>query len=688
MPETIAAFILPSLIQGLGAIGIPLATIAALAPALALGASYLLVGGALALASTVLSPQQQAGRPSAPKPEDGKYNLKQSVPSLTYVLGRNKKGGDYAFLEETGGTAFHITVLAAHRVKSFVQHYLHDEAVTPDNDGYVIDPVHFDTKVSLFERLGEDASTAYSQVVSAFPGVWTDQHRGDGLATVCMIVDSVKTEDLQSTFPNGMPLHTAIIEGNDQIFDPRTGLVGYTENLALFRLWHLTHPVGGKLTMDSMYLPDWAAAAEICDETVMNRDGESQPRYHGGFWFRAENDPVPIGRIMDQAAELVVYERPDGKVGVHPGRMVEPDIRLTSTDIISVNYDPNKSKGTTVLAVRGRYTSPEKGFNTTDAAIFGLPYPSDDERTKTVENQAVQRHNHIARLQKLAKVRANAPRVTVRAHYQAAKNVPYRRFVRVHMPPKLNESIVEIVGKPKLSLRSLTVEFEGIVVPLDLYAFDAATEEGEPPADVEILQPADVPSPENFQITIKTEEVGGGSTAAFAEATFDFQSPVLRYEVFWQPSSGGAVQSVLGLSGETVVRTGYLADGTNYEFWAVTWSAGAKSAQTPKISLEPVADPVAPGPVTGVSATGGIGQITFNWTAPNSANYSGARLYWNTTNTMTGASLAATEYGAPNAADSRLVTGISAGTRYGFVVAINGSGVAAAAIATGPITVT
>lgn len=684
MPETIAAVILPSLIQALGAIGVPLATIAAIAPTLALAGGYLLLGGAALLAQQAFAGQ----RPETPKPEDGKYNLKQSVPPLTYVLGKVKKGGDYAFLEETGGTAFHITVLAAHRIKGFVEHWLHDEAVTLDGGGYVVGPTHFNSKVRILTRLGNAASTAYAHVVSAFPTIWTADHRGDGLATVAMDVQSVASEDLQSTFPTGMPIHTAIIEGNDQIYDPRTDTFGYTENIARHRLWHLASAVGGKLTLADMHLPDWADAADVCDELVLNRAGGSEPRYHGGFWFRADNDPVQVGRIMDQAAELVIYERPDGLVGVHAGRFVEPDIRLAENDIISVQYDPNKRQSSTVLAVRGRFTDPGKGYNTTDAAIYGLPYPSDDERTKTVENQGVQRHNHIARLQKIAYIRANAPRVTVKAHYEPAKNVPYRRFVRVHLPPKLDEAVVELIGQPKLSLRNLTMEFEGIVVPATLYAFNAATEEGVPGANVVPVEPQDVPLPADFAMTIEVEDVGGGSTAAFGEATFSFQNATFQYQVEWQPTAGGAIQSVTGIAGETVVRTGFLADGVQYRFRARTWSAGARSDWTSYIILTATADPVAPGVVSGVSGTGGAGQVSISWTAPNSPNYTAARIYLSATNDFGTASLAATEYGAPNTMDIRTVPGLSAGTVYGWVVATNGSGIEAAPVATGAMTVT
>jgi hypothetical protein len=683
MPQALIAAITPYVASFL--YGVTASTAFVVAATAAVSAA--LVYGALAVASYLVSAAFAPAKPEAPKPEDGKFNLKQPVPPLAYVLGRVKKGGDYAFLEERAGVASHVMVHAAHRIKGFVEHYLHDEAVTLSGST-VVTPAHFDGRVFIETRLGEPASTAYGDLVARYPEIWTTDHRGDGLATVQMNVQSVAAENLQKTFPSGMPQHQAIIDGHAEIHDPRTGTHGYTTNLALHRLWHLTSPVGGKLSMTDMYLPDWSVAADVCDQWVTNRAGAQVRRYHGGFWFRANNDPVQVGRIMDQAAELVVYERPDGKVGVHAGRFVEPDVRLTAVDIVSLSYDPNKRRGTNVLAVRGRYTDPAKGFNTADAAIYGEPYPSDDERTKTVENQAVQDHNHMGRLQKLAYVRANAPRVKLVAHYDSAKLVPYRRFITVHYPPKMTEAVIEIIGRPTLSLRSLSYDIEGIVVPANLYSFDSSSEEGEPGTNVVPIERGDVPVPENFVVTIETEEVGGGSSAAYAEASFDFQNDAFQYELEWQPTAGGTVQTVLGSPGELTVRSTFLGDGVEYSFGARTWSVGTPSDRTAPQTLTATADPVAPGVVTGVSGVGGAGQITFNWTAPNSSNYSGARLYWNTSNTIVGATLAATEFGAPNAADTRVVTGISAGTRFGFIVAINGSGVAAAAIPTGPVTVT
>lgn len=646
MPQALATALVPLLSNAFLAIGLPSLAFGATVGAIALGASYLLLAGAAYLIQMAFAP----AKPEAPKPEDGKYNLKQSVPPLVYVMGRVKKAGDYAFLEESGGTAWHITVFAAHHILGYVRHFLHDEPTEIDGGGTVTSPTHFSNKVRILTRLGDAASTAYTEVVAAFPGIWTADHRGDGLATVEMDVQSVAADALQTVFPNQMPAHSAILNGHDQLIDPRTGIAGYSTNFAIFRYWHLTHPVGGKLSTTDLYTPDWANAAISCDSDVVNRQGVTQRRYHGGFWFRANNDPVAIGRLMDQAGELVIYERADGKVGVHAGEFVEPDVRLTALDIISISYDPNKRRSTNVLAVRGRYTDIDKGFNTADAAIYGAPYPTEDERTKTVENQAVQNHNHMARLQKLAFIRANAPRVKLVVHFEPARNVPYRRFVKVHYPPKLTEAIVEITGRPTLSLRNLTYEFEGIVVPANLYAFDAATEEGLAGANVAAVTRHDVPAPVGFDVDIETETVSDGSSGAFALATFTFQNATFQYELEWQLLSGGAVQTVLGAAGALSVRTGYLAIGVPYRFRARTWSGGTSSAWTTYENRTATGDVTPPGPpiITHVGLSGS--DVLVEWQMPNSANVYAARVWRATTGSLfsTATDISGQVLGSPN----------------------------------------
>jgi hypothetical protein len=668
-----------------------LGTTVAAANALYLGTLALGYGGLIA-GATLIS-KALAPKPSVPKPEDGTYNLKQSVPALPIVLGRVKKAGDYILLEQKDGTAYHVIVSAGHQINGYVQHYLHDEAVSIDGSGTVMSPDHFRKGgrpyVNIQTRAGLDLEASYGDIVDAFPPIWSVDHRGDGLASILMRCQTAASESYLEVYPNQMPEHSAILEGR-LLYDPRTGLKAFSTNLGLMRLWHLTSPYGGKLSLDDLYLPDWGACADVCDETIVDRNGVTGPRYHGGLWFRANSDPVEVGRTIDQAAELVVYERSDGKIGVHPGKYVAPTVVFTRDNIKSFGLNGNVDPSTTVLAVRGRFTDPADLYNTNDAAIYGDPYVGDDtERTLTVENVAVQWHNHIQRMQKLAYIRRNGKKVTITAHYDLDNDPSYQRFVRVRYAPKLSDAVVEITSKVTVSLRDMTVSFSGIVVSANLYAFDSAIEEGEPGASIVIIPPGGAPTPVNFGVVIQTETITGGSTAAYALATWDHASDSLTYEFEWEKVTGSTgPQSLMSKEGEDKVRSGYLADGVQYRFRLRAWGGGASSAWTTYQIRTATADTTPPGVALGVGATGGSGQANFTWVAPNSANYAGVRLYINTSNSFAGSTLVATEYGPPNIADGRVVAGVSAGTKYGFVEAFNTSGVPAAAQPTGAFTVT
>lgn len=602
------------------------------ANALYLG-TWAALGAGLYFGSQALMPQA----PKTPKPEDGKFNLKQTVPPLTYVLGRVKKASDYVFLEETGGTAYHVLCWAGHKIQGFVTHYLHDEAVTLDGAGQVVAPAHFEINgryvVSILTRLGLAAETAYANVVSAFPTIWSTSHRGDGLASICMTCGPVGQEKFMDVYTNQMPEHSAIGDGM-LIYDPRTETTAFSKNLALFRLWHLTHPVGGKLTLNDLYIPDWINAANVCDELVTNRSAATESRYHGGLWFRSNSDPIEVGRLMDQAAEMVVFERPDGKVGVHAGEYVAPTVRLTDTDIISAQLDVNTRRSGTVLAVRGRFTDPDDGYATNDAAIYGDPYGEVDdstERTATLDNHVVQSHNHIQRLQKITYTRKNAKKVSIVAHYEAAKSVLSSRFVKVHLPPKMTEAIVEITSTPRLSLRDLTISFSGIIVPSTLYDFDAATEEGAPGATVTPIESDGVPTPTGFVATIQTEVVAGGQTAAYIYGSWTHVNDALIYEMEYERTDlSTAPVSVFSDEGEDNLRSGYLADGEEYRVRLRAWGGGTSSEWTDYTTLTATADPVAPIALTSFSLTGSaprLGHAAVSFVTPNDTHVKVVKIY-------------------------------------------------------------
>ncbi len=630
-------------------------------------------------------PQQQA---AVPKPADGKYNFKQNVPSLARVYGRVKKPGDYFFLEERLGSAFHGTVIASHRIEGYVQHYLHDEPVTfvgGDDFAGITAPAHFLNYVVKLQRSGLPLETSYN--FSSFSDIWGDDHRGDGLASVVMVYFTAPADNYAKIFPQQSPIHSVVVDGA-WLYDPRTNqdpddpeTWSFSTNIPLMRLDHYTHISGGRLTKADMYLPDWEVAADVADEVVLNREDEEEPRYHGGMWYRYDNDQVEIGRLLDEAAEMVVYERADGKVGVHPGVMVTPDVRITKKDMHAFHYDANRRVSTNVLAVRGRFTDPDAVYNTVDAATYGDPYTGDDtQRTKTVDNQVVQYHNHIQRMQKLAFTRANAERVSITIDFDItgpSREIRYRRFVRVHYPERgLDEAIVEIIGRPRLSLANLTYKFDGIVVPATLYSFDAATEEGVPGNHGEAVDPAGVPPPDNFAIGINSEVVVGHLPQAVGVASWDHISDALTYELEYQlDDESEPPASVFSKPGETEVKTPALQDGFLYRFRLRTQSNGAVSDWTSYETDTAVADPISTAQPDSFNTTKVGTTVTATWNNPNSPNLYRTVLYRGTTASFGAALPIYTANGGIDEPRSYPDTALAVGTYYWWVESFNASGV-------------
>lgn len=653
----------------------------------------LAISVALTVARMLLFPPK---RPQAPKQQeipraaDGKFNHKQNVPSLTVVLGRVKKGGDYVLLEEKAGTVYHGIVWAGHRIEGFVQHYMHDAAVTLDVDGWVqtlADGSFAGEAVNVQTRLGLDAETAWAEAVAAFPAIWTDDHRGDGLAQILMSVVTMNDEQFSRVYPQGMPVPTHVGDGA-WLYDPREvthdpddpSTWAFSRNVALMRLFHLTHPSGGKLSLADMYLDDWAAAADVCDETVTNKAEEEEPRYHGGIWYYHSADPVEIGRTLDEAGELVVYSRADGLIGVHAGEFTTPDIRITEDDILEFTYAANRSAANTVLAVRGRFTDPGNVYNEADAAIYGDPYTGDDQtqRTKTIDNTAVQSHNHMQRLQKLAFIRANAPRVSLTIPYIAddpSRLVAQRRFVTIHYPGRgLDEASIEIIGRPRLSLANLTLSFEGIVVPDTLYDFDATYEEGDPPPSPDEVEAGDVPVPTGFAIAIVLGVVSGGQTGAKAKASWTFVSNALTYELEYQPADDSAPPAtVTSVAGQSEVETPFLVAGVEYKFRLRAVSNGKRSDWTSYINETAVADTTPPAAPTDFAIDPGVSTALLSWTNPDSANFYKTVLSRSATNDYGTASPVFTSYGGPGAARSYEDGTFVSGTYYWWVEAFNAS---------------
>lgn len=122
-------------------------------------------------------------------------------------------------------------------------------------------------------------------------GYWTNDCLLSGRTYVTM-----KLEYDSSLF-NGMPEISFVVKGKNDIYDPRTGTTGYSNNPALCIADYLAHPVFGFGAHYGAEIPidELIAAANVCDEQVPLALGGTENRYSCDGYFDVS---VPRGDVL------------------------------------------------------------------------------------------------------------------------------------------------------------------------------------------------------------------------------------------------------------------------------------------------------------------------------------------------------------------------------------------------------
>jgi hypothetical protein len=675
---------------------------------------------ASAIATTALSiGLQYLLAPKPPKPDDGKQPMTQAIPYRHWVVGRRRVSGAYMLWDAKGKYLYAVQAIAGHKISSINRYWLHDDEVTLDVDSNVealADGRYKSNMVQVYSRLGMATETAYAPLVDALAtdDVWTNDHRGDGQASVALVAKTPVAKYYTERFPYGAPRLSVEVDGafvwdyriDEDPSNPAAWV--FSRNAALIMAWHQCFSeFGHRRDYTKALLPVidmWKAEADVCDEDVPLQGGGTEKRYLCDGFATAEHDPKVGTNSILAACDGWLCERGDGALLFVVGKFREEYCTtLRDRDITGYQVQHDVLFKDECNRLIPKFTFPSTDYTTSDTDFF------EDTAAQLIAGRVLAQEADYGWCTQWRQAR----RLGIRdwRRFQQKKkgtldvrlcgiNAVYSRWIRMETPlglPSLHDTIIEN-RRSVLALTKGGYTMDFIQHPDDIDDWNPATDEGQRPPIPPKPSLADIPTPE-----IGTIQVVPKSGTVFLRVTLtvppgddvDDMSLAVRYRL---KDAGGAVpgewveqtfSEFSVVSSSIVVSTApvpaddlleleaaYISTKGKYGLWSITEEVFT------------TADPVAPGAVTGASAVGGVGQATINWTAPNSSNYSGSLVYWNTTNSFGTATLVSPpEYGAPGASDSRVVTGISAGTRYAWVVAINRSGVPAAAVATGSFVV-
>lgn len=334
------------------------------------------IGLTLSTALAVGMRMISGGAPVQRSPIGPPQVFRQSVTDSFLVYGKRRVGGLMVFFhpKQSGDTHYRYFVIAAagHRCKGVVKWMLGDEEVTldgTDGNGMVTSGKYAGACWLWFQR-GLDSETANATFVAECDGKWTTAHKGNGIAAI--YAKFAMTDDVVQA---GMPNITAVIEGKDDILDPRDGLEKYTRNgpLVFYDWMNLPREEGGfGAYADEIPDDDFISAqANVADETV---DGEA--RYSLDAFIVTGSTPSEIRDVMT-VNMAGTYTYSGGKHLMRPGYFVAVSKTLSEDDLAGpIQVSPFMASDRAANEVSGTYVSPDDGYQ---AKAFATQSVAEDD---------------------------------------------------------------------------------------------------------------------------------------------------------------------------------------------------------------------------------------------------------------------------------------------------------------------
>jgi fibronectin type 3 domain-containing protein len=166
----------------------------------------------------------------------------------------------------------------------------------------------------------------------------------------------------------------------------------------------------------------------------------------------------------------------------------------------------------------------------------------------------------------------------------------------------------------------------------------------------------------------------GGDSAAFlawSPPSSDGGAPITTYQVY--RATGGGSLAKIGTSKTTSYTDSTAVNGTTYTYAVAATNSVGTGPQSNTATATPVhGSTTVPGAPTGLTATGGSGDVQLTWTPPANDGHSPITSYQDLRSTKTGTETALATIGATTSYDD---TAVTVGTTYFYKVkAINSVG--------------
>lgn len=539
---------------------------------LAIGASLL---------SSMLSP-----KPNDTAPSERQQTVRQSTGPRRKFYGRNLVGGQLSFFETHVGALYSQVIHNHGEIGGVVQYWLGDKPVTVGVDGYVDDAQYNNAEagfnlVSIKAKAGTPDEVAYSDLLAAFAGTYTTDHRLRGLFTTLTAYREVASDQIANVYPQNAPA-LRVLGDMSKVRRVRQGDFAYSDNPADCIYDYLVDADGAGKPATMVDLASFQDFANLCDEPVPKKGGGTIKRYVIATNYALnEQHRTVLDRLLS-CCDAETYITPEGKIAIRGGKWIEPTVTLDADQ--GHILDAQWRQGNGELAAFNRlaiiYTEPaleyteQEGQSWVDVANVQL-------RGKYLNSQAdltsIPVHAQARRVGKILTHKANPLWTGTLTTNFYGFNLIGETTVRVLFPEL---GIATTFAIQKLEFLP---DFTGVRVTVGsltsaAYSWDAELEEGAGPTEpADTSSPPDLSAPSDLTPVALERALSGSEVGVYIRLTWTpLARPALLVEAQYRLSPSGGWLNMSVASGEAAAESGLVDEGETYDIRARTVSpAGA-----------------------------------------------------------------------------------------------------------------
>jgi hypothetical protein len=252
------------------------------------------------------------------------------------------------------------------------------------------------------------------------------------------------------------------------------------------------------------------AKANVCDELVLDKDGNYGPRYTSAGTFGFDDDPADVLNGIGATCDAWWCEDGEGALAFEVGKYVPPTVTLEPKHIVGLTVNFGTADDQVVNDLTLTFIDPANTYreapgqdwrNEADISARGRL------RSQALALKWVQRHSQARRLAKRAMARLSAPTGTVTLTLYGLLALG-QRWVTLQYPAiaGLEEIVVEL-SRGRINHKAGTVTFDWLKVDPDtIDAWSPLTEEGDGPlGEVRLLDDASNPLMDDAAVRLENE---------------------------------------------------------------------------------------------------------------------------------------------------------------------------------------